>query len=108
MLDDIRRLFENAELAIAGLVGAVIASRWHRDELNTCGDWAMFLLTGLACAYFLTDLAASHFGITSARNVGGVAFLIGAFGGSAMAAVSRAIRSSDLWSLFKSRFGGTQ
>lgn len=92
------------ELLIAGLVGAVIALPFQKD-LTTKLSVAIFLLTGGACAYYLTGIVATHFGIPSA-SAGGVGFLLGAFGGSLISAVTRSIQNADIWSLIKKRFGG--
>ena len=42
LLDKIDRF----ELLIAGLVGAVIASWWHKDYLADWRAWVIFLITG--------------------------------------------------------------
>lgn len=98
------RLVANAEWAIAGLIGAVIAIPFH-EELKTWKGRLTFVGTGVACAYFTTPLAISVYKIDPAL-AGGVGFLLGAFGGSLLAAGLRAIKSADLVALFKSKFGG--
>lgn len=98
------RLLANAEWAIAGLIGAVIAIPFH-EELRTWKGRLFFVGTGVACAYFTTPLAISLYGIDPAL-AGGVGFLLGAFGGSLVAAVIKAVKSADLIALLKSRFGG--
>lgn len=98
------RLVANAEWAIAGLVGAVIAIPFH-EELKTWKGRLFFIGTGVACAYFTTPLAISVYSIDPTL-AGGVGFLLGAFGGSLVSAVIKAIKTADLVALFKSKFGG--
>ena len=98
------RLVANAEWAVAGLVGALIAIPFH-EELRTWKGRLIFLGTGVSCAYFITPLAVSVYGIDPTL-AGGVGFLLGAFGGSLVCAVIRAIKTADLVALFKSKFGG--
>jgi len=38
--------------------------------------------------------------------VAGVGFLLGTFGGSLIAAITRAIKAADLWAFIRQRFGG--
>lgn len=98
------RLLQNAEWAIAGLFGAVVAMPLH-EELKTTKGKLFFILTGVTCAYFTTPLAINKWSIDPSL-AGGVGFLLGAFGGSLLAAGIRAIRAADLWALLKSKFGG--
>lgn len=91
---------------IIGLLGAVVASRWHRDEFQRRRDYLSFLLAGTACAHFFTDQVAAYLDVTGTRGINGIAFLLGAFGGALMAAVIRAIQAADLWALVKTRLGG--
>lgn len=105
-MEFIQRMLSNLEWAIAGLIGAFIAAPWHKQQLPTRRDYIVFLMTGLASAHFLTGLAAAYFGIVEPRSVAGVGFMIGAFGGSLMAAIIRAIHTADLWALIKSKVGG--
>jgi hypothetical protein len=51
-------------------------------------------------------MVSAYFGITEPRSVAGVGFLLGTFGGSLIAAVMRAIKAADLWSVIRSKFGG--
>lgn len=91
--------------ATAGLVGAMIVSRFHKEELNGRIDYLVFIASGAAIAHFLTAPVALWFKF-DAGTTGGIGFLLGAFGGSAMQAVVRGIKSADLWSVIKNRFGG--
>ena len=52
LLDKIDRF----ELLIAGLVGAVVASWWHKDDLADWRAWMIFLITGIACSLYLTSM----------------------------------------------------
>lgn len=99
-------LLEKLDWAIAGLLGALVATRWHKDDLLDRKAWILFLLTGMACAHYLTGMVSTYFGIVEPRSVAGVGFLLGTFGGSLIAAVTRAIKAADLWSVIRSKFGG--
>lgn len=99
------RLMANAEWAVAGLIGAVIAIPFH-EELKTWPGRLYFIFTGVACAYFTTPLAISLYNIDPAL-AGCVGFLLGAFGGSLVAAIIRSIKSADIIGMIKSKwFGG--
>lgn len=102
LLDKIDRF----ELLIAGLVGAVIASWWHKDDLGDWRAWVIFLITGVACSIYLTSMVSTYLGVTEPKIVAGIGFLLGAFGGSLLAAINRAIKAADLWALIRQRFGG--
>lgn len=102
LLDKIDRF----ELLIAGLVGAVVASWWHKDELTDWRAWLVFLITGLACSFYLTSMVSTYLGVTEPKIVVGIGFLLGSFGGSLMTAINRAIKSADIWAFIRQRFGG--
>jgi hypothetical protein len=104
MYDFLHKHFPGFEWAIAALFGALVAIPFH-DELKTRRGFVVFVLTGVACGYFLTGMAARYFSIQP-ESAGGVGFLLGAFGGSMISAVVRAFRDADLWALVKARFGG--
>jgi paired small multidrug resistance pump len=104
-VNEIGRLLQEWKWAAVGFVGALVGSYFHRDELKSKADFLMFFLSGWACANFLTSPAIKYFSIDG-DSTGGVAFLLGAFGGSMISAVIRAIRAADLWSVVKQRFGG--
>lgn len=105
-MDSFQRWLFNIEWLVAGLIGAVVASWWHRDDLTNVRAWFVFLVTGAACAVYLTGMVSTYLGVTEPNNVAGVGFLLGAFGGSLMAAIHRAIKAADLWALIRQRFGG--
>jgi hypothetical protein len=91
---------------LGGLIGALIASWWHREDLTDKKAWLIFVSTGVSCALYLTGMVSTYFGITDPRSVAGVGFLLGTFGGSLLAAINRAINAADLWAIIRSRFGG--
>jgi len=47
-------------LLIAGLVGAVVASWWHKDDLTDWRAWLVFLITGVACSLYLTSIVSAY------------------------------------------------
>lgn len=98
------RLLQNAEWAIAGLIGALVAMPLDK-ELTTTKGKIIFVLSGVACAYFTTPLALNRWSISPELS-GGVGFLLGAFGGSLLSAGIRALKAADVWALVKSKFGG--
>jgi hypothetical protein len=104
VLEFIHKYFPGAEWVIAALFGAIVAAPFH-DELKTRRGFAVFVFTGMVCGYFLTVPAIKYFHI-SPDSAGGVGFLLGAFGGSMISAVVRAIKEADLWDLIRKRFGG--
>lgn len=101
----LERILTNAEWAIAGLIGALVAVPFH-EELRTWKGRIVFIGTGVACAYFTTPLAINLYNIDSGL-AGGVGFLLGAFGGSILAAGLRTIKGLDLIELVKERFSRT-
>ncbi|ROM84861.1 MFS transporter [Pseudomonas sp. WP18] len=102
LLDKIDRF----ELVIAGLIGAVVASWWHKDDLSDWRAWMVFLITGVACSLYLTSMVSTYLNVTEPKIVAGIGFLLGTFGGSLLAAINRAIKAADLWALIRQRFGG--
>ena len=98
------RLVANAEIAIAGLIGAIIVVPLEK-ELTTWQGKLFFVFSGVACAYYTTPLAVSKWSISPELS-GCVGFLLGAFGASLLAAGLRFVKSADLIALIKSRFGG--
>ncbi|QOE32793.1 holin class III [Achromobacter phage Mano] len=102
---DIQELLQSLKWAFAGLIGAMIVSRFHKDELTSKTDYFVFVASGAAIAHFLTGAVAAWFGF-DASSAGAIGFLLGAFGGSLMQAVVRSIKAADLWGLVKARFGG--
>ncbi|PKH15698.1 MFS transporter [Pseudomonas fluorescens] len=102
LLDKIDRF----ELLIAGLIGAVVANGWHKDDLSDWCAWMVFLITGVACSLYLTSMVSAYLNVTETKIVAGIGFLLGTFGGSLLAAINRAIKAADLWALIRQRFGG--
>ena len=105
-MEYLQRLLDKLDWAIAGFLGAVAAGWWHRDDLINRKAWAVFIFSGAVCAHYLTGLVSAYFGIDEPRSVAGVGFLLGTFGGSLIAAITRAIKAADLWALIRQRFGG--
>ena len=102
-MDLVHAIISKLEWLFAGLVGAVVSVPLHQ-ELSTWKGKLFFIFTGIACAYFLTPFAMSQYSIDPALS-GGVGFLLGAFGGSLLAAVVRAIKAADLVAFIKAKFG---
>ncbi|MBM1198717.1 MFS transporter [Pseudomonas fragi] len=100
------RLLNKLDWAIAGFLGAVAAGWWHRDDLINRKAWVVFIFSGAVCAHYLTGLVSAYFGIDEPRSLAGVGFLLGTFGGSLIAAITRAIKAADLWALIRQWFGG--
>lgn len=105
-MEYLHRLLDRLDLLIAGLFGVIVASWWHKDDLTDWRAWMIFLITGVACALYLTGMVSSYLGVTEPNTVAGVGFLLGTFGGSLLAAINRAIKAADLWALIRQRFGG--
>lgn len=65
---------------IAGLMGAVVATRYNKEQLKTPGDYLFFLLSGAFSAHYLTSLIM-HYSKLEPTHAGGIGFLTGALGG---------------------------
>jgi len=105
-MEFLHRLLDKLDWVIAGLIGVTAASWWHREDLTDWRSWVIFLGTGVACALYLTGMVSTYLGVTEPDSVAGVGFLLGAFGGSLMTAINRAIKTADLWGFIRQRFGG--
>lgn len=90
--------------SFVGLIGAFVALPYHKAETPTLTDKIWFLFTGTACAVFFTDIVSDVFSL-KASYAGGVGFLLGACGGSLLAAIIRGIKGADLWAVIKARLG---
>ena len=55
-MDLLHRLLDKIEWVIAGLIGAIVASWWHNEDLTDWRAWAKFLFTGIVCALYLTGI----------------------------------------------------
>ncbi len=64
---------------IAGLVGAIVATRYNKEQLKTLGDYLFFLLSGAFSAHYLTSLIMHYFDLAP-THAGGIGFLTGALG----------------------------
>lgn len=105
-MEYVARLLDRIDVIIAGAIGALVASWWHKEDLADWKAWVIFMITGISCALYLTGMVSSYLSITDPSNVAGVGFLLGTFGGSLMTAINRAIKTADLWALIRSKFGG--
>ncbi|QMP19223.1 holin [Pseudomonas phage Persinger] len=104
-MDFLERLLNTDKAIIAGFIGALVALKFQ-EELSGWGGRAWFVCTGVACAYWGTPWAISAYSIDPGL-AGSVGFLLGAFGGSLLAAGFRAIKNLDLISLVKAKIGKT-
>ncbi|WXF86372.1 MFS transporter [Pseudomonas syringae pv. atrofaciens] len=109
-MDILNGLADRGEWLVAGLVGAIISGWWHKAGLLDWRAWLVFLVTGVACAVFLTGIASDYLGVADPRNTTGVGFLLGSFGGALIRAVNRALWAADIWKfllkLIKGKLGG--
>jgi paired small multidrug resistance pump len=110
LMEWLGELLERSEWLMAGLLGAIISGWWNKTELVDWRARAIFVVTGASCSVYLTGIASNYMGIVDPRNVAGVGFLLGSFGGTSMAAVNRALLAADIWKflteLVRSRFDG--
>lgn len=100
------KLLDNIGWAIAGLMGALVAVPFHDDKSVKGRLW--FVCSGIACSYFLTGWASWYYGIP-VEFTGAIGFILGAAGGSLVAAIIKRIQNADLGNLIetiKSKFGG--
>lgn len=95
---------EELSLLLGVLVGAVVGVLFQK-EIVTWGQRISYAVIGIACGYYLTGPAMAYFGI-SAEFTGAAGFIVGAFGGSILAAVFKALGNLDLLALVKNRIGG--
>lgn len=98
------KLSSSDKVLIAGLVGAFIAMRLDK-QLATWHGKLFFLVSGMACAYYVTPLAMAQWKI-SADFSEGIGFLLGAFGSSLLTAAFATIKSLDFVALIKVTFFG--
>lgn len=73
-MDLLNGLADRGEWLVAGLVGAIISGWWHKAGLLDWRSWMVFLVTGVACAVFLTGIASNYLGVAEPRNITGVVF----------------------------------
>lgn len=110
MGDFLQRLISGADWLLTGLVSAMLASILHKDDIPDKLSWGVFVATGGMCALYFTGPIAQFFKMTDPAWIACIGFLLGAFGGSLLAAVTRALKSADVWGLIvdliKSKFGG--
>jgi hypothetical protein len=110
MGDFLQRLISGADWLLTGLVSAMLASILHKDDIPDKLSWGVFVVTGGMCSLYFTGPIAQFFKMTDPSWIACIGFLLGAFGGSLLAAVTRALKSADVWGLIvdliKSKFGG--
>lgn len=104
MTELIEKAFHYVGSAFAGMIGAVIAVQFH-PNVNSRKAIFVFIFTGTMIAHFMTSFVAEYFKIQPS-SFGAVGFMLGAFGGSLFAAITKAIQAADLWAFFSSKFGG--
>lgn len=108
----LEKLFTWLEWAIPGFFGAVfiyVVVPSQRQELKGKRDVLLFLCSGGLISHFLTMFVCNRLHIEEG-SVGGIGFLLGAFGGATCTAIMRGIKAADLWevarSIIKAKFGG--
>ena len=80
-MEFLHRLLDKLHWALAGLIGAIATSFWHRDDLVDRKAWAIFIFSGAVCTHYLRGVISSYFELVEQRRVSGVGFLLGTFGG---------------------------
>ena len=105
-MEFLNRLLDKTKWLIAGLIGAIVASWWQKDDRADWRAWVIFLTTGVACALHLSGMVSAYLNVTEPSFFAGIGFLLGTFGGSLLAAINRAIKAADLWALIRQRLGG--
>lgn len=104
----IEKILAWLEWAIPGFFGAAFVYAVvpaQRQEMSSKKDVMLFLLSGGVVSHFLTPLATWWLH-PNPDSVGGIGFLLGAFGGALCTAIMRGIKAADLWALVRARFGG--
>lgn len=104
-ISNLHELLSSLKWAIAGLVGAAVASRFHKDEIQNRVDLAVFIASGAFTAHYCTGMITQYLDF-SANNAGAIGFLLGAFGGSILQVCVKIIRSGEIWNVIKNRIGG--
>lgn len=83
----------------AGLFGGISVLRYH-DDVKRAWDISIFLFTSVCCATFITPLFSDPLNLGTAAS-GGVGYLLGCFGGSAITAIIRWLRTVDITDLLQ-------
>lgn len=87
---------------IGGLIGAIVSLRFF-PEITTWPGRATTLLSGWACAAYVTPLVGALLDVAE-KHEGGVAFLLGVLG---MAVIANVIKALPEWmAALKGRIGG--
>ena len=100
----LERIYFHLQWAVSGFFGALVAVPFQSD-LKGKRALSAFMLSGWATAHVLAVPVCVYLKIDQG-SVGGIGFLLGAFGGAIIAAVLKAIEAADLWALIRSRLGG--
>ena len=80
LYDAILKNWNHVQFGLAGLLGASVVTRYHKERLKTFQDYVVFILSGAITAHYLTQVVI-HFFDLEAIHAGGVGFMLGAFGG---------------------------
>lgn len=103
-MDELGNFLDSLKWVIAGLVGAMVAARYNKSEINGWSGYIVFVLSGTAISYYTSGLAAYYLGLAP-EMIGAVSFLMGAFGGSLLQAGINGVKNADLWQIVKSKLG---
>jgi paired small multidrug resistance pump len=100
-MDGFEKLWHFIGDAIIGAIGALLALQFNKEALKSWRTVFVFIGTGAVISFFCAPVIMKLFGIEPG-TAAAVAFLVGALGGSILAAVIKAIENADLWEFFKS------
>lgn len=85
IMEAVVKIWESIQLLLAGLIGAIIVTPYHKDQLKTRSDYMVFIFSGAVMSHYLTYLAIyilARFGWElEPTGAGSVGFLLGALGG---------------------------
>lgn len=103
-MEYIAKWLQTFDMVIAGIAGAFVALPFQRD-IKGFMPGVTFIVSGGIIAHFTATLVHEYLSL-QAGTAGGVGFLLGAFGGSLIAAVTRSLQEMDLLALIKQKIGG--
>lgn len=103
-MEYIEKWLQTFDMVIAGIAGAFVALPFQRN-IKGMVPGLTFIVSGGIIAHFTTTLVYEYLSL-QAGTAGGVGFLMGAFGGSLIAAVTRSIQNTDFVALIKDKIGG--
>lgn len=90
--DAVVKVWDNIQYFTAGLLGASVVTRYHKDRLKTWHDYVVFILSGAIIAHYLTQVVIYYLNL-EAIHAGGVGFMLGAFGGMVIQELTTWIKS---------------